>query len=272
MKKIVMICAAVAVLVVAGALYYLLATHGSGGAITGFDNQKVSAALMSQLYSIANNETLANRIGIGTAASSLPISVNGSALVSGGKPAVVYVGADFCPYCSITRWSLVIALMRFGNFTSLHYMTSSANDIYANTATFTFYNSSYSGAPLSFIAVEVMTNYDETLQTPNGIENETFGKYDLNNTEIPADSRGSIPFIDFANRSVLVGALVTPQAISGMDWSEIVDELHNSSSQAAQAIIGSANIFTADICASNASLRYSTVCNQSYIAKIRLLG
>jgi hypothetical protein len=267
-----MIYAVVAALAVAGALYYLLAMHGSGNSITGFDNQRVSAALMSQLYSIANNETLANRIGIGTAASGLPLNVNGSALVAGGKPAIIYVGADFCPYCSITRWSLVIALMRFGNFTSLRYMTSSASDIYANTATFTFYNSSYSSALLSFIAVEVMTNDDKPLQTPNGIENATFGKYSLNNTALPADIRGSIPFIDFANKSVQVGALVTPESISGMDWAEIVAAMHNSSSQVAQAIIGSANVFTAYMCASNASLRYSAACNQSYIAKIRLLS
>jgi hypothetical protein len=149
-------------------------------------------------------------------------------------------------------------------------MTSSASDIYANTATFTFYNSSYYSALLGFEAAELSTNDGKPLQTPNWIENATLGRYNLNNSEVPEDARGSIPFTDFANRSILVGAVVSPQVVSKMDWVEITAALHNSSSPVAQAIIGSADAFTAYICASNASLRSSAACNQGYIANVRL--
>ncbi len=271
-KKITIICAVVVALVAVGVLYYLLFMRGSVSAITSLDGQEVSPALMSQLYSIANNGTLADGIGIGAAASGLPLVVNGSALVLDGKPVVMYVGADACPYCAITRWGLVIALMRFGNFTSLHYTTSNASDVFANSATFTFYNSSYSSNLLNFSEAEVMTTNEKPLQTPTAIQNATFGKYNLNNTALPSEIRGSIPFIDFANKSIQVGALVSPEAIVGKNWAEITDEMHNGSSTVAQEIIGSANVFTARICASNSSLRQAAACNQSYIARIKLIG
>lgn len=270
LKKRMMIYAAVAALAIVGVLCYLLIMRGNGSSkLIKFDDQEVSPILMSQLYSIANNETLADGIGIGTASASPPSYVNGSALVSGGKPAVMYVSTDSCPFCAITRWSLVIALMRFGNFTNLHYMTSSASDFFPNSATFTFYNSSYSSTLLSLIAVETMTTDNKPLQTPNGIENATFGRYDLNNAALPAGMRGSIPFIDFANKSIQIGAVVSPQTISGMDWEHIVSALRNINSSVAQAIIGGADVFTGRICASNASLRYAAACNQRYLARIR---
>ncbi len=269
-KRITMICAAAVVLVAVVVLNFLVMR--SSGAITSLDGQQVSPALMSQLYSIANNQTLADEIGVGAVASSLPLNVNGSALVADGKPVIMYVGGDACPYCAITRWGLVIALMRFGNFTHLHYTTSNASDIYPNSATFSFYNSSYSSKFLNFTSVEIMTSTEKPLQTPNSWENATFDKYDLNNAALPSEVRGSIPFIDFANKSIEVGSLVSPQALNKRNWAEITAAMHNSSSQTAQEIIGSANVYTAYICASNASIRQSAVCNQSYIAKVKLLG
>jgi hypothetical protein len=53
---------------------------------------------------------------------------SGSPYLSNGKPVVLYIGAEFCQYCAIERWALIMALMRFGNFTSLHYMTSAPSE------------------------------------------------------------------------------------------------------------------------------------------------
>ena len=36
-----------------------------------------------------------------------------------GRPGVVYVGSEFCPYCAADRWALVVALSRFGTFAHL---------------------------------------------------------------------------------------------------------------------------------------------------------
>jgi hypothetical protein len=258
---------AVVAVVAAAALCYVLFLRGSGtSALTKFDDQQVNSTVMSQLYAIANNETLANKIGIGTSAANLPQMVYGTPISYGGKPEIVYVSSDFCPYCAITRWGFIIALMRFGNFTSLHYMTSSATDIYANSATFTFYNASYSSALLSLVAAEASTNNGDPLMTLNSIENATYNKYD-----VYTEYKGSIPFIDFANESVQIGASVTPQVIKGMDWGEVISMMRNASSPVAQAIIGNANVFTAYICASNASLQADAVCHQGYVAKVKSL-
>ena len=32
---------------------------------------------------------------------------------------VSYVGAEYCPYCAIQRWALLVALSKFGSFTNL---------------------------------------------------------------------------------------------------------------------------------------------------------
>ncbi len=36
-----------------------------------------------------------------------------------GKPEVLFVGAEFCPFCAAERWPLIVALSRFGRFTAL---------------------------------------------------------------------------------------------------------------------------------------------------------
>ena len=51
------------------------------------------------------------------------------ALSIGGRPAVVYVGAEFCPYCAAERWALVAALDASGQARSpTSGATSSSSD------------------------------------------------------------------------------------------------------------------------------------------------
>ena len=56
----------------------------------------------------------------------------GTAITNGptGKPFVVYVGAEYCPFCAAERWSVVMALARFGSFSNLHESTSSPSDTF----------------------------------------------------------------------------------------------------------------------------------------------
>jgi hypothetical protein len=82
---------------------------------------------------------------------------SGAALTSGGKPQMLYIGAEFCPYCAATRWSMAIALSRFGTLTPLHGIHSSSTDTDPNTATLTFYKSGYTSKYLDFTPVEVQT-------------------------------------------------------------------------------------------------------------------
>ena len=45
----------------------------------------------------------------------VPITkVTGPPLTSNGKPEMLYIGAEYCPYCAAMRWSMAVALSRFG--------------------------------------------------------------------------------------------------------------------------------------------------------------
>jgi hypothetical protein len=226
------------------------------------DNQPVNATQISQMESIANNNTLANQVGAGIDKQDIPVSIIGSPLMYGGKPGILYVGANYCPYCAATRWSLIIALMRFGTFSGLKYMTSSSTDIFPNTVTFTFYNSSYSSSYVSFVSVETTTNTKAPLQQPNGTEIALVNKYDT--------AQGQpIPFIDFGNRKLQIGGIFSPGGVlTSKDWQQTIDLMGNGSTVQSQAIIGGANLFTAAICTMDNNTPAS-VCSQPYVQALQ---
>src|SRR5580693_4915033 len=55
-----------------------------------------------------------------------------------GKPEILYMGAEYCPYCAAERWALAAALSRFGALSGLSLIHSSPTDIYADTPTLSF--------------------------------------------------------------------------------------------------------------------------------------
>ncbi|MDE1856529.1 MAG: DUF929 family protein [Candidatus Micrarchaeota archaeon] len=251
------------IVIIIGAALALVYSNGSKSANTSVLQQKGQAVPQQQLaemYRIANNQSLADAVSVGTV--NLPPNqvVHQSILTSGGKPEVVYVGGDFCPYCAVTRWGLVLALMRFGNFTSLHYMVSNASDVYPTTATFTFENSSYSSGTVSFSATEVYNFAEQQVRNATPLEIGLMNSY---------NSKGSIPFIDFGNVSVQMGAPASPGSnpnapgLGGKDWAGIIATLNDTGSPITQAIIGEANVFTAQIC--EMINNSSSVCSQRYV-------
>jgi hypothetical protein len=48
-----------------------------------------------------------------------PTPVSGPPLTENGKPEVLYVATEFCPYCVAENWALIVALSRFGSFSGL---------------------------------------------------------------------------------------------------------------------------------------------------------
>jgi thiol-disulfide isomerase/thioredoxin len=69
---------------------------------------------------------------VGTPSAVLPPQLlKGQApLREAGKPAVIYVGAEYCPFCAAERWPAVVALSRFGTFSHLGLTHSSNVDVY----------------------------------------------------------------------------------------------------------------------------------------------
>ena len=166
--------------------------------------------------------------------------VSGSTLTgAGGKPEVLYIGAEYCPYCAAQRWAMIVALSRFGTFTGLQTVTSSSNDIYPDTVTFTFRSATYTSQYIDFRAVETLDRDQNALQTPSASDKAVLNRY---------DSGGTIPFLDFGNRYASTGAYYTPDVIGGMSWLAVADSLQQADSSQAKAIIGSANLMVAAIC------------------------
>jgi len=202
-----------------------------------------------------------NSVGIGGGAvSDTPQTIKGggSALTSGGKPEMLYMGAEYCPYCAAERWSMIVALNRFGTFSGLatvHSGISAGAGAAAPpppTPTWTFVNATYTSKYLTFTSVEMQTNIPDasngsytTLQTPTAAQNALITKLDAAPYTTEA---GAIPFIDFGNKDLIIGASYNPGVLSGLSWSTVATDLHNPSSPVAQAVDGTANYITAAIC------------------------
>jgi hypothetical protein len=180
-------------------------------------------------------------VGAGSA-SNPPASIAGSALTSDGKPEVLYVGGEFCPYCAAERWSMVLALSRFGTFSSLKVTRSASGDAYPNTPTFSFYGSSFQSDYIVFVPVEQYSNQ----RTASGYA--TLQPLASEQQKIVNSFSSGIPFIDFGGRYALSGASFNPGILGGMDWQGIASKLTDPNSQQSQAVVGTANVLTAAIC------------------------
>jgi thiol-disulfide isomerase/thioredoxin len=177
---------------------------------------------------------------------------SGTPLTSGGKPEVLYMGAEYCPYCAAQRWAMVNALSRFGTFTGLTTSHSSSTDADPNTPTYTFYKSTYKSNYINFTSVEETTNARignststsvnyVTLQTPTSAQAALGQAY---------DPQGAIPFMDIGNKYVQVGNLapLSPTMLAGQSWAQVAAAMNNPSSALGKAEIGNANYMTAAIC------------------------
>ena len=68
-----------------------------------------------------------------------PAPVAGPPLTAHGKPEVLYVATEYCPYCAAQSWAMIVALSRFGTFSGLRTIRSAAlNSALAQTITTSF--------------------------------------------------------------------------------------------------------------------------------------
>jgi hypothetical protein len=191
-----------------------------------------------------------NKVGVGSAQGG-PQHITAPALTEAGKPKVLYVGAEYCPYCAAERWPVVVALSRFGTFTNLGVTKSASNDVYPNTPTLSFHGATYHSQYLSFTGVEttgnmlVNGNY-APLDPLTPADQQTFTTFDQ--PPYVAGQAGSIPFVDIAGKYVSSGATYSPQLLHGLTQAQVAAELKNPASRITQAVDGSANLFTAALC------------------------
>ena len=215
----------------------------------------IGEPMSPSLYQELKNFSASGLSGVGSGTAKPPSAITGSALQGDGKPLILYVGGEYCPYCAVTRWSMIIALSRFGTFSGLEYMLSSATDTNANTPTFTFASSTYTSSYVTFVPVEHWDRSDNTYQPLSSNESAIYSQY---------DSGGGIPFIDFANKYLVTGVTggLSTLDLAGMNWTQVYSQLSVPGSQAAQAIIGEANYMISTICAVDGA-QPSSVCSLS---------
>jgi thiol-disulfide isomerase/thioredoxin len=176
------------------------------------------------------------------------------------KPVIFYYGAEYCPYCAAERWPFIIAMSRFGTWSNLGLMLSSATDLYANTPTFTFAKATYTSQYLNFVEVEFATNVVDTkyasgykpLQKTSTAEYKNITYYDNHKrfNQLPASENGSIPYISFDNKYFVLGASYSPSELKGLTRDQIAGALSQSGSLLTQGIVTEANLMTAAICVS----------------------
>jgi len=196
-------------------------------------------------------------VGAGSVYSGALRTGSGPALTSGGKPEMLYIGAEWCPYCAAERWAMATALSRFGTFSTLRGVHSSSTDVYPNTATLTFYKATYSSPYLVFTPVENEDLNHNLLQTPTPEQQALWNKY---------SPGGGYPFIDIGNRFI-AASTYDPGVLAGLSWTQIAADLHNPSSAVAKGAVGSANVFTAAICKITGNMP-SSVCTSAPISAL----
>jgi hypothetical protein len=206
---------------------------------------------------------------VGVSSPTVPVSrasaVSGQPLLtSGGRPEVLYVGAEFCAYCAAERWPLVVALSRFGTLSGLGTMQSSSNGAFPDLQTFTFATATYKSRYIAFASRERYSDQQNSAGTAfsdfqllDPAEASVFDRYD-----VPAHTgqpRGTLAFVDVGNRYVSAGSSFSPSILAGLSRNQIANGLTDPKDPVTQAIVASANELSAQICAIDGQ-RPASVC------------
>ncbi len=236
----------VVVLVVVGLVFAAL--QGANKDVAGKAGSALDQASFAKLTNVPASAL--DTVGAGSS-SNPPRTIDAPALTKDGKPRVLYVGAEFCPYCASQRWPLVVALSRFGTFNNLSTTYSApAPEPNPNTPTITFHGSTYTSQYLSFTAYETATNEKSNgnwkpLETLSSEDQTLFSTY---NAPPYTQTKGAIPWLDIAGTSIQEGASWDATPILAMSHAQVVTALADPSTPTGQGVLGTANVLTAQIC------------------------
>jgi Domain of unknown function (DUF929) len=248
----------IALVVVIVAVLVIVKVAGGGGSGSAVDvasppaGTPIPASTLAKLASVPiSTLNAAPTDGILTS----PQSSSGSALTAGGKPELLFIGAEFCPHCAAERWPLYMALSKFGTFSPEPGRIHSANED-GDVPTLTFYGTTYSSPYFTFTPVEVYTN------KPAG------DGYSLLQTPTPAQLRlwenangGSFPFLDFGGKEELLSAQYDFAPLQGLPFSAVAAQVGNNSTAIGADIDASASQLIKTICGSLSHDQPADVCS-----------
>jgi hypothetical protein len=244
--EIIAILAVIAVVIVLG--FYLAMNNQSA------NDAYVGKPVSQKVYSLLYQTSKAPYGASGSTYLTAVRNITGPIFSTNGKPILVSATGEHCSPCSLQRWPLVMALMRFGNFTNLEYMTSSVAE--GDYSTFAFAASSYQSNYVIFQPYEVFDRAGNSLAklpTNYSSANQQFG-------------RSSIPFLDFAGKYVISGSILPNPGILGTkNWTQIISSIQAGDTLGSQ-IKQAANVITAVIC--KITSEPISVCGQDTIAAL----
>ena len=239
-RFLVSIAAVTAVLAFVGALFAVKLSSAPATAATASESP-ASSVVVRQVTTVP--AAVLTRVNPGHAATPLQtVQAAGPPLTIGGKPVIVFVSEESCPFCAAERWPLAVALAHFGTWSQLGSTRSSATDIYPDTATLSFRTAQYRSTELTLRTTELADNAGRPLQSQTPLDTKLIGTYDVPPYVNSVDQSGAVPFLDIANHYILAGAQYDPQVLAGLSAAQIASQLTNPSSPVAQAVDGSAKV------------------------------
>ncbi len=258
----------VAVILIAAVVGFFLFLSNQSSSSTGTSKTTSNLADTTTFNEVTNVDAgLLATIGTGGVANPFSKIQTSTSIMNGptGKPEVFYYGAEWCPLCAAERWSIVVAMSRFGTFKSLKENTSASDDSYPSTSTFTFNPDTYSSSYIDFVPLENQDQQRNVLQTPTANQQQLLTRYNVT----------GYPFMDIGDHYLLTGASYDPAVLrsnpqdpnsSPLTQQAIAAQL-SSENQLSKDILGTANYLTAATCAITKN-QPATVCNASAIQKI----
>lgn len=206
-----------------------------------------AVAVLASYFESATNvpDVTLNAVGLPNDVA-VPSRVNQPIARPGQSITVSYIGAEYCPYCALQRWALLVALSKFGTFTHLdRRIFSSSSDVYPHLASWSFINAGYESTAIRFSPVELTSTAVGAngayapLETPSMAQRREMKKWDRS---------GEIPFVEIGGAYVTLGASASPAVLEGLSVQQIGTALTDPMSPVAKAVDGAANYLIAAIC------------------------
>ncbi len=241
----------VVVVVVVALVIVKVSTGGNKGNTSGQAPTVTVATpqLVSEITSVP--QSVIDSVGTGAGNTAPSVVSNQPPLTSGGKPEVLFIGAEFCPYCAAERWAVAMAMSHFGTFTGLKETFSSPWDANPDTATLSFFGSSFTSTSIDFTAVEHESNDTNGAGTRHILQPLTTQQQNL---WVKYSQQFGIqtgyPFLDIGNKVFVTGPSYNGDGtlLGGLSQSEIAAKFTNPNDPVTQAVVGTANYLTAAVC------------------------
>ena len=185
-----------------------------------------------------------------------------------GRPYVLYVGAEYCPFCAVERWPLTIALSRFGSFSGLKEAHSAVTE--GNLPTVSYRGATYVSDYLTFDGVELSTGQSAETGTVVRANAEQQRLLDTYDAPPYASQGGGIPFLYVGGRYLLHGSSIADLRLftPGGDVSRTATQAVDPATELGAATLASANTLTAAFCTLTGD-RPAKVCDSSVVRTLQ---